>query len=47
MTKREGGSLRSAPALVSGNLGAVWINLLTPVLGVWLAVGGRRAPSVA
>ena len=31
-----------APALVSGNLGAVWIYLLAPVLGAWLAVGGCR-----
>ena len=32
-----------APALVSGNLGAVWIYLVAPVLGAWLAVGGCRA----
>ena len=32
-----------APALVSGNLGAVWIYLLAPTLGAWLAVGGCRA----
>ena len=31
-----------APALVSGNLGAVWIYLVAPVLGAWLAVGGCR-----
>ena len=31
-----------APALVSGNLGAVWIYLLAPVLGAWLAVAGCR-----
>ena len=31
-----------APALVSGNLGAVWIYLLAPVLGAWLAVGCCR-----
>ena len=31
-----------APALVSGNLGALWIYLLAPVLGAWLAVAGCR-----
>lgn len=31
-----------APALVSGNLGAIWIYLLAPVIGAWLAVGGCR-----
>ena len=31
-----------APALVSGNLGAVWIYLVAPVLGAWLAVAGCR-----
>jgi aquaporin NIP len=31
-----------APALVSGNLGSVWIYLLAPVLGALLAVGGCR-----
>ena len=31
-----------APALVSGNLGALWVYLLAPVLGAWLAVGGCR-----
>jgi aquaporin Z len=31
-----------APALVSGNLGALWIYLLAPVLGAWLAVGACR-----
>ena len=31
-----------APALVSGNLGAVWIYILAPALGAWLAVGGCR-----
>ena len=31
-----------APALVSGNLGAIWIYLLAPVLGAWLAVAGCR-----
>ena len=31
-----------APALVSGNPGAVWIYLLAPVLGAWLAVAGCR-----
>ena len=31
-----------APALVSGNLGAVWIYLLAPTLGAWLAVAGCR-----
>ena len=31
-----------APALVSGNLGALWIYLLAPVLGAWLAVSGCR-----
>ena len=30
------------PALVSGNLDALWIYLLAPVLGAWLAVGGCR-----
>ena len=32
-----------APALVSGNLGALWIYLIAPTLGAWLAVGGCRA----
>ncbi len=32
-----------APALISGNLGALWIYLLAPVLGAWLAVAGCRA----
>ena len=32
-----------APALVSGNLGALWIYLVAPTLGAWLAVGGCRA----
>ena len=31
-----------APALISGNLGALWIYLLAPVLGAWLAVAGCR-----
>ena len=31
-----------APALVSGNLREVWIYLLAPTLGAWLAVGGCR-----
>ncbi len=31
-----------APALVSGNPGALWIYLLAPVLGAWLAVAGCR-----
>ncbi len=31
-----------APALVSGNLGALWIYLLAPTVGAWLAIGGCR-----
>ena len=31
-----------APALVSGNLGVLWIYLLAPVLGAWLAIGACR-----
>ena len=31
-----------APALVSGNLREVWIYLLAPTLGAWLAVAGCR-----
>ena len=31
-----------APALVSGHLREVWIYLLAPTLGAWLAVGGCR-----
>lgn len=31
-----------APALISGNPGALWIYLLAPVLGAWLAVAGCR-----
>lgn len=31
-----------APALVSGNLGALWIYLVAPTLGAGLAVGGCR-----
>jgi len=31
-----------APALVSGNLSVVWLYLLAPLLGAWLAVGGCR-----
>ena len=31
-----------APALVSGQLRDVWLYLLAPVLGAWLAVGGCR-----
>ena len=31
------------PALVSGQLRDVWLYLLAPVLGAWLAVGGCRA----